>query len=201
MIVDEHLLSAKALKALLMTYPNFIISADVRDTKELALFLSKNDVDVVLIDASTLLKDGADIYLRMKHVLSRARVITISAENNQIAMRKLKQFTVHTLLTTYADPLSLVDEINRVSRNIHRLSPSNREGQTIDAILSEEFKISRREQEIISLICEGCTSNQIAEKLYVSLNTVKQHRKHIFRKLKIEKVQQLVSFSFKFNLK
>jgi DNA-binding CsgD family transcriptional regulator len=52
-----------------------------------------------------------------------------------------------------------------------------------------------REKEIIILICNGLTSPAIAEKLFISINTVKGHRKNIFKKLNIKNVLELIVFA------
>jgi DNA-binding CsgD family transcriptional regulator len=58
----------------------------------------------------------------------------------------------------------------------------------------ERFNISNREQEIIQLISKGRTNREIADMLYVSLQTVKQHTYNIYRKLKVKNRVQLSNF-------
>lgn len=60
--------------------------------------------------------------------------------------------------------------------------------------------LSLRELEIVSLIRRGLTSNEIAEKLFISINTVEAHRKHIFKKLHLKNIQGIVEFAFKYSL-
>jgi len=59
--------------------------------------------------------------------------------------------------------------------------------------LRERYGISPRELEIISLICKGYSNKKIAEELFISISTVKDHNQHIYRKLDIRSRTQLVS--------
>lgn len=58
------------------------------------------------------------------------------------------------------------------------------------------MKISIREMEILHLIAYEHTSNQIAEKLYISTDTVKTHRKHLFDKLGVRNIAGLIRKGF-----
>ncbi len=57
-----------------------------------------------------------------------------------------------------------------------------------------QYNISNREQEIIRLISRGRTNREIADMIYVSLQTVKQHTYNIYRKLKVKNRVQLSNF-------
>ncbi len=57
--------------------------------------------------------------------------------------------------------------------------------------------ISRREEEIIRLVCRGMTNKEIQEALFISLDTVKRHMTHIFRKLGVRNRAELVALSLK----
>lgn len=61
--------------------------------------------------------------------------------------------------------------------------------------LIEDNVFTKRELEIIKLLSEGYDTKSIADKLFITSNTVKSHRKHIFRKSKCSKISQLISMS------
>jgi LuxR family maltose regulon positive regulatory protein len=52
---------------------------------------------------------------------------------------------------------------------------------------AQAYGLTRRESEVLSLLAEGLSNNEIAEKLFVSLDTVKTHVKHIFKKLNVKR--------------
>ena len=57
---------------------------------------------------------------------------------------------------------------------------------------TSEFSLTPREKEILRLIFKGSTSNQIASDLYISIHTVKTHRKTIYRKLGVNNLVELI---------
>jgi DNA-binding NarL/FixJ family response regulator len=59
-------------------------------------------------------------------------------------------------------------------------------------IHSPEIKISRREKEVLKLICEEYTTPEIADKLCISLNTVESHRSNLLTKLNVRNLAGLV---------
>lgn len=67
-------------------------------------------------------------------------------------------------------------------------------------ISCEGVKISNRETEIISLISDGLSNKQIAEKLFLSVHTVTTHRKKIMSKLGVNNTAGLVLFAIKNNI-
>ena len=62
------------------------------------------------------------------------------------------------------------------------------------------MKISIREKEILHLIAYEHTSGEIAEKLYISIDTVKTHRKHLFDKLGVKNIAGLVRRGFEYGM-
>jgi DNA-binding CsgD family transcriptional regulator len=59
--------------------------------------------------------------------------------------------------------------------------------------VAERFTLSKREVEVVRLICEGCTNREIGEKLYISEHTVKDHIKNIMRKMEVASRNELVA--------
>lgn len=73
-----------------------------------------------------------------------------------------------------------------------------------DFILNEtelqERKISKRELEVLTLMAQGLSNNEIAERLFVSLNTVKTHSAKLFEKLEVKRRTQAIEIAKKLQL-
>lgn len=74
------------------------------------------------------------------------------------------------------------------------------EKQTKTQKLKEKIKLTKREKEILELICEGLTNGEIAEKLFISNRTVDNHRANLLSKTATKNTASLVAFTFKNNL-
>jgi DNA-binding CsgD family transcriptional regulator len=59
--------------------------------------------------------------------------------------------------------------------------------------VAERYQLSKREIEVVRMICEGCTNREIGKKLYISEHTVKDHIKNIMRKMEVASRNELVA--------
>lgn len=84
----------------------------------------------------------------------------------------------------------LIVEYEAIENNIER----NKSGSYF---LAHEYNLSRREIEIIKLLCEGKNNNEVSHKLSISVNTVKKHISNIFDKLGVDSRTQLINFLYK----
>ena len=66
--------------------------------------------------------------------------------------------------------------------------------------IQNDFTISKREVEVLKLLCEGLSSKQIAEKLFISKHTVDGHRRMLLKKTQMTTTTELISFSYKHQL-
>jgi DNA-binding CsgD family transcriptional regulator len=69
-----------------------------------------------------------------------------------------------------------------------------------DTLLISQLEISKRELEILSLLAQGHSNQEIAQKLFVSLSTVKTHNQNIFEKLDVKRRTQAIEKAKKLNL-
>ena len=77
---------------------------------------------------------------------------------------------------------------------------SRRENFTPNTSLISQFELSKRELEILSLMAEGHSNEEIAEKIFVSLSTVKTHNQNIFAKLDVKRRTQAIDKAKRLNL-
>lgn len=93
-------------------------------------------------------------------------------------------FLIASLKSILAGNCIFDPKLNSSKSNLHH-----------DDYFVKEFSLSKREIEIIKLLINGHSSVQIAEKLFVSFETVKSHKKNIYFKLGINKLADLVQFA------
>ena len=78
---------------------------------------------------------------------------------------------------------------------VNRLFKTEESRQDMSGLITK-YNISKREMEVIRLICEGCTNKEIAEKLFISVDTVKDHNTRIFLKTGMKNRTQLAKMFF-----
>lgn len=92
---------------------------------------------------------------------------------------------------------SFVDKIDHIGHKLNRILDEN---EFMKKNFLKFAQLTVRERELIGLLAKGYNNPQIAEMLFISRNTVEQHRKNINRKLEIESFAQLLKFAQAFDL-
>jgi len=99
-------------------------------------------------------------------------------------------------ITHYKEDTRIIHTIEKIDRNFSVLSKDS----VYKAIYYPEKEngiLSKRETEILQLICQGLSSKEIAKKLFISLNTINNHRKNILQKLHCKNPSELISYAIK----
>jgi len=116
---------------------------------------------------------------------------SISFENNMI-----ERLSLHTLVILFNGLVIwwVAFYSNKISKN--ELLTLERVNPNIDELKSK-YNISKREMEVIQLVCDGLSNKDIAEKLFISIDTVKDHNSRIFQKTDIKNRTQLAKLFLK----
>ena len=144
--------------------------------------------DLVFIDVEMPRLTGFDVVREVRKNNVNPDFIFVTGYN-QYAIKAIKKEAFDYLLKP-VDIDELNETINRYKSSIYKRLKEKKSKQT--DVLS---KFSERELEIIKLIAEYKTSKQIAEKLYISKNTVDTHRRNILEKAELHKTAELVVFA------
>ena len=77
---------------------------------------------------------------------------------------------------------------------------SRNENFVLNEKMAAELELSKRELEVLSLMAEGCSNQEIAARLFVSLSTVKTHNQNLFEKLDVKRRTQAIEKGRRLNL-
>jgi len=155
-----------------------------------------HEPDIIIMDLS--LEDGSSIEATRTLSHDRGyRVLAFSAYDTPDCVEAFMQAGGAGFVSKAAPVKELITAINAAMDDRQWISPKLRVDQPVKK--REEGKqksdLSDREKEVASLIAKGLSSSQIADQLYVSLNTVETHRYRIFKKLQIHNRAQLVDYA------
>lgn len=197
-LADAYPLVRKGLKTALEN--DFLILGIARNSVELLDLLKKQQPEIVLDDLQMPFMDGLMLAKKINILYPQIRTIVLSASYDFEIETKLKMAGVKGYLTKDVETDFLIVKIKQVLAGQTAFCQSNAKVHfevnryTDDKSISQ-YGLSSRELEIISLIRKGLTSEEIAKQLFISVNTVEAHRKHIFKKLNLRNVQGLVEFA------
>ena len=169
----------------------FNLLAPMRNATDLALRLPVLQPDILLINP-TLLPVPANMQLA---ALRQARP-------SMSVVGLVYQYVDPILLQSFTALLDIREPQNRVAQILRDSLSARRVGGALSEVPSEDenYELSDREREVLVLVAQGCSSKEIADRLFISIHTVNTHRKNITRKTGIKSVAGLTVYATLHNL-
>ena len=207
-LADSNELIRIGLRTVLNSHRIQIVG-EARNNEELLQIVSNFETDIVLIDYTT---GGFDINVipTLAAMNSRIGIVAITPEQSAQTLVTALRGGVKSYVKKDCDVNEIVDSIKETAKGnkffcgqiletIHAAS-INVDDLEFEHFNCEPVSISERENEIIKLIAEGQTNQQIAESLFLSNHTVNTHRKNIMAKLGVKNTAGIVMYAVKTNL-
>lgn len=193
-IVDDHPMVIEGLRSMLLQIPDIEITGHAMNAASCLGYFLKNDADVVLLDISLPDQTGIDV---CKLLLQRKPELKIIALTNHEQLTYV-QGMKNSGAKGYLLKNSAVDEIESALRAVLSGKESWLGSERIkDSFSSQsDLLLTRRELEVLRLIAEGLTNQQIADQLFVSASTVDSHRKNLISKLQVKNTAALISTAY-----
>ncbi|MGJ1266745.1 response regulator transcription factor [Sphingobacterium spiritivorum] len=204
MIADDHLLFMEGLCGLLLSQADFSVIAKTTNGKDTLHALSKQQPDLLILDLNMPGMDGETIAVKVQDQYPCIKILVLSMYSSPVLQRKLKKIGVHGYLPKDTNTQLLFDTIRQICNGkpcFGSVSNNNEENIFLSSdVFLMKYKLTSRELEILRLIGQNFTSQQIAEKLFISMFTVDTHRKNMIYKLKVDKKNGLFQFAMSHNL-
>lgn len=198
LIVDDQSIFLDGLEALLMQDPELHIVGRAHNGLEAVRKARELAPHVLLMDISMPEMDGIEATRAVLKANKDVRVLVLSMYNNRDFVNELLAAGAHGYLLKNTDKEELREAIRTVAAGGRYLAravkplvgPSNGE-----AAGQEPHALTKREKEIIRMIVREMTTQEIAERLSLSGQTVDTHRKNIMHKLNIRNAAGLVKYA------
>lgn len=208
LLVDDHKVVREGLKRMLEEQADFIIAGEAQNGKEALEYLKKEAIDIVITDLKMPEMSGIELTEKIKNYFPDIKVLVLSMFDDEEFVRSIIQVEAEGYLLKSADEREIVRAVRHVANSGTYYA---REILVIMANLndkktnaSEEQQLiqslSNRELEVLKLICQELSSKDIAEKLFLSKDTVDGHRKRILKKLAIKNSISLIRFALRNNI-
>lgn len=211
LLVDDHKIIRDGIKAMLSDAENIEIVGECEDGSLVVPFLDKNEVDIIFMDVSMPKQNGIETTKQVIEKYPKAKVIALTMHNQESYITKmLKVGAVGYVLknTGCDDLLSAIKSVNEgqsyFSSDVSEIMMSKFMKKPTDNYVNPDMisteDLTTREKEIIKLISDELTNNEIAEKLFISPRTVDTHRRNLLQKLGVKNTAGLVKFAMNNNL-
>ncbi len=199
LIADDHAVVRQGLRHVLSSSSDIVVAAEAGDGFEVLEKIRKETFDLVCLDLSMPNLSGIDLIKRIKLDCSTLPILVLSMHNEaQFAARALKAGAAG-YLTKDSDPETLIGAIRKVASGRKFIDPTLVDELIFEKILTDERppheQLSDREFQIVRLIAQGESLNQIADKLSLSAKTISTYKARSMQKLGLSNHTELVRYA------
>lgn len=194
--VDDHPIVLEGIR-LLANSLNGVVCETLNDLERLKREITEKIYDLYILDLEFPDADGFTLIhvLRRQHPHCQILVYTIHEEPWVLA--KLVHLNIHGVVSKQANASELLQAIQTIRKggtlfNSTFLEIVHQKWPNIPSSEGNSFKLSSREKEVLGYQIQELSSSEIAQKIYLSINTVQTYRKRLMTKLKSKNVAELV---------
>lgn len=201
-LVDDHRLIRDGIRALLAATPGLRVVGDANNGQELLDQLPEVPADVVLMDLNMPVLDGFATLPLLRQRYPEIRVLILSMLAHERYVGQALDAGAAGYVLKNADQTEIVAAIRTVAIG-KRFLCSDIGLLMLQKVLHPETTadpkkndtLSYRELEVLRLISEGLTNNDMAEKLFVSRRTIETHRQNILEKTQTKNTASLIKYA------
>ena len=199
-IADDHTMFLQGIVSLIEHESGIKIIGKAVNGIEVLNILKIQSADMVILDISMPEMDGIELSKILKKEYPFIKIIIVSTHSNAKIISRLIRIGVNGYLLKNAEKSELLEAIYSVSDGKNYFSKEVEEQhlsntQKIEKQISNLTELSSREKEILILIAHEYNTAEIAEKIFISFNTVNTHRRNLLSKLNAKNTAGLVKYA------
>lgn len=197
LLVDDHALFREGLAVIIGSQPDMEVVGNANDGLEAVIKSQELKPDLILMDIQMSTMDGLEATRQIKQVLPDTTIVVLTVRDDDEKLFEALKSGAQGYLLKDIRSHKMVDMLHSAMHGEAAITPSlagrvlaefrrmslNQKSDT--GIPNEDNSLTERELEVLSLVAKGAADKEVAEKLYVSLNTVKTHIRNILSKLRV----------------
>ena len=206
-VVDDHQIFLDGIVSLLDDEPNIKIAGTAHNGKQAIERIKNLKVDVVLMDINMPEMDGIEATKLLKKTHPDLKILMLTMHSEPRFIKECQEIGAKGYVMKNISKDDLLKAIDTVYQDKSYLDQDSQE-KLISSISNADddddrnydelaAQITQRELEILQLIALGLTSQDIANKLFISKNTVETHRKNMLAKLNVNNTAALLKIAYK----
>jgi DNA-binding NarL/FixJ family response regulator len=204
-IAEDYTIVREGLRSLLSSYPDFEVVGEAEDGRESIRCVEQLKPDIVLMDLSLPRTDGMTAIQEIKCRSPETKVLVLTVHKTEGYVRRALEAGADGYILKDANYFQLETAVRTVLSGNPYLSPGISDGIIKGYLMgvksaAPETRLSTltpRELEIFKLVAEGYKSKDIADYLFISVNTVDKHRANIMKKLNLHSISALTTLALK----
>jgi two-component system response regulator NreC len=205
LVVDDHAIVREGVRMILAKEPDLEVVGEAGDGAQALELTERMRPDVVIMDISMPGMGGIEATQTLRAQHPDVQVLALTMHEDESYVFQLLRAGAAGYVLKRAAAQDLVQAVRAAAKGDAFLYPSVARKVVEDYLKRVESGEERerydgltgREKEILTLIAQGLSNQQIAEKLYISIKTVQTHRAHILEKLGLHDRTELVRYAIR----
>jgi DNA-binding NarL/FixJ family response regulator len=207
-VADDHRIFRKGLKSLLSEKENIEVLAEADNGDEALKAAGKYKPEIVIMDIAMPKMDGIEATRKIRERFPNTEVVVLSMHAKKAYIDQVLKAGAKGYVLKDSDEENLLSAIDTVHNGGYYL-----DSPVADQVLSDYFRdkskrelkkqsdpLSEREREVLKLLAEGHSNQEVADTLYISRKTVENHRANIVRKTGIQGQVGLTKYAVRIGL-
>ncbi|HCM35852.1 MULTISPECIES: response regulator transcription factor [Chryseobacterium] len=201
-ITDDHPLLLEGLKNILGNSDTIDVVDCFRNVSEMNAGLAKQAIDILLLDINLVDTNSIELIKPLKKKYENLQIIMLSVHNELPVINSTLSEGALGYIQKNASVSEILEGINTVYIGKQFLCSQTQlilDKKSSDG-LNQVPKLTRREKEILAEAAKGLTTNQMAEKLFISPHTVESHRKNLIEKFQTSNLSSAIKLAIEYGL-
>lgn len=208
LIADDHEILRYGVKTYLSSAEDIDIVGEASSGEECLELFEKHEPDVCVLDIGMPGKNGIETSKAIREIDPDVKILILSMHIDKNILTDVLEANINGYLLKNTDKSDLLQSIRSIAKG-QKVFSDQISNMITDSFLKKDDaqtnndaigKITRREREVLQLIVDGLTSQEIAEKLYISPRTVDTHRFNLMQKLELKNTAGLVRYALEHGL-
>jgi two-component system response regulator NreC len=205
LLVDDHDVVRSGVRMLLENEEDLVILGEAGSGQQALELVEKLDLDVVIMDITLPDMSGIEVTQRIKKSHPKIAVVALTIHEDQQYFFEMLQVGASAYVPKRAAPNDLITAIRAAYSGEMYIYPSLARLLVTDFLARAEEgnekatmnDLTPREQEVLAMLAEGKTNDEIAEALVISHHTVARHRENLMSKLGLHSRSELVRYAIR----
>ena len=197
-IADDHQVVIDGLKSIFEMEEDIEVLGEFQNGKDFIEKLPELEIDLALLDINMPEMNGIETSRYLRQKFPDLKILILSMYDTPEFIRNVINAGASGYVLKNSNKKTLLDAIRKVAAGKDFFSESV-VSTVMDSFKSKassnQIEITDRERDVLKLIAEGLTTNEIADKLFISVHTVNTHRKNLLSKLDIKNTASLVRYA------
>ena len=204
-LIDDEKLFRKGMQMILSDYEEVSILFEASNGLELLDKLEKNTepLDLLLLDLQMPEMDGIEVTKKIKEKYPDLKIVILTTHYSKAFILNMIELGASAYLAKDAEPENVIRTIRQVAHNgfyydghvMDVIRENMVAGYPNKSVSFGPVKLTNRELEVLQLICQEKTTNEMAEELYLSPRTVEGHRNNLLEKTGVKNTAGLVIYA------